>query len=270
MIRRSVVHLFIFFIIIPGVSLLYGQSYHPEIMNIREYFKNFEYQTVIDSSLALLHRSAPADTTDLLELYRLLGVSYYSVTKMDSALAVFVRLLRLSPVYKLNRHENSPKIIAFFNEIRRSYHQDPMVIQEIYTDTLLVSRGLSARVIAFSVLMPGTGHVQIGEKTRGWILTGLAVTSLGTAVYYSLETGRREEAYLSAVDKNDILDKYDSYNKAFRLRNAAWFVFGAVWFYTQADLLFFTDVPADESVSFSVLPPTGHLQAATLSVQITF
>jgi len=270
MIRRTVIQLIVVYLFLSGVSLLHGQSYHPGIMNIREYFKKFEYQTVIDSSLALLHRSAPADTTDLLELYRLLGVSYYSVTKMDSALAVFVRLLGLNPAYELNRHENSPKIIAFFEEIRRSYHQDPLVIQKTHTDTLLVPEGLSARVITFSVLMPGTGHIQIGERTRGWILTGLAVASLGTAIYYTLETGRREDAYLSAVDKNDIPNKYDSYNEAYRLRNAAWLFFGAVWIYTQADLLFFTDIPDEKPLSFSISPPVGQLHTVSLSVQVAF
>jgi tetratricopeptide (TPR) repeat protein len=269
-IRRKVIPLFIVYFLLSGVSILQGQLYHSEIMNIRKYFKNFEYQTVIDSSLSLLRRSASADTMDLLELYRLLGVSYYSVTKMDSALAVFVRLLRLSPAYELNRHENSPKIIAFYNEIRRSYHQDPMVIKEVRTDTLLVPKGLSAMVIATSVLMPGTGHIQMGEKTRGWILTGLAITSLGAAVYFTAETGRREEAYLSAVDKNDISAKYNSYNDAYRLRNAAWIVFGSVWLYTQADLLFFTDVSAERRVHLSVSLPAGHLHPAALSVQVNF
>ena len=101
-----------------------AQSFHPDIMIIRQNFKNFEYQNVIDSSLTLLNRSAINDTSDLLELYRLMGVSYYSIGRMDSSLATFIRLLSIAPDYELDKRENSPKITAFFEEIRQLFFRD--------------------------------------------------------------------------------------------------------------------------------------------------
>jgi len=240
-------------------SVIRGQSFHPDILKVRQIFKQFEYQAVIDSSTRLLHSADSFDTTDVVELYRLLAVSYYSITRMDSALASFIELIRLDPAYQLDKRENSPKIIAFFEEIQRTYppasFPDNIPTTNSVLDTIWITSPVANRTIACSMLLPGTGHRQIGKQTKGWILSAAAVATLGTAVYFTITTNQLETEYLNALEKADIALKYDDYNRAYRVRNSAWVLFGAVWLYTQIDLLFLSeDIYSEKGISVKLSP----------------
>ncbi len=252
-----------------------GQDFHPDIIKIRQNFKNFDYRSVIDSSNVLLRNTADLDTADILELHRLSAVAYFSTTRMDSALLGFIELLKIDPSYELDKRENSPRIIDFFNEIKRNYKSPASIAegirQEKTIDTVLVSPAVTNHFIAYSMLFPGAGHRLVGEKTKGWILSGLSVFSLGTAVYYTVEANKREKDYLNAIDKAEISARYDDYNQAYQIRNAAWVLFGAVWLYTQVDLLFFTDTSVQERrFELTISPPLTHTEPIMLSTRIHF
>lgn len=255
-----------------GIS---GQSFHPDIIKLRRNFKNFEYRAVIDSARLLLHRTAELDTVDMLELHRLCAISYYSITRMDSSLSAFTALLKVNPAYELDTRENSPKIIAFFDEIKRTYppagKTEPAVMPHPLTETIPSAPALTGQTIACSIMLPGSGHRQIGDKTKGWILSGLAVASFGSALYFTIETNQRENDYLNAVDKTNIAANYNDYNQAYRMRNAAWILFGTVWLYTQADLLFFPGMtPEQATVDVSFIPALDDPDMIALSMQIKF
>lgn len=236
-------------------------------------FKAFEYQRVIEMADTLLANEEEFTTKDLCEIYRLKATAHYSLMEMKEALNSFVALLQLDPEYRLNPKYNSPKIVEFFKEIKsiRKQHKESTIDSSekaLPLDTLLnndESLPYDYRyAIGYSLILPGLGHLSIGQKTKGWALITASALTLGTGVYYAIETNKREKEYLQAIDKPDIEKKYDQYNQAYKIRNFTLISSGLIWLYTQIDLLIFSDITEKAGFHLSVSNSHESLQFSLL------
>ena len=90
------------------------------------------------------------------------------------------------------------------------------------------------------MIYPGIGHLYDGQKVKGWILTTLTTLTLASSVYFFIDANKKKNAYLD--EKNPIYfdSKYSDYNKSYKYRNYSFIALGAVWLYSQLDLLFFS------------------------------
>lgn len=249
---------------------LYPQQNTEKLELINNQFQSFEYQAVIENADSLLTDVNILNDSDKVEIYRLKGVSHYSLLQMRLALNSFINILKLNPNYEMSPIQNSPKIVKYFNEIKNSFSKDMINAEkreEEFNKSLINQRNAINKSIGYSILLPGLGHLQNGETTKGWGLISAAVITLGSSVYFILDTNKKEDDYLSEIEKSQIEIKYNKYNDSYKYRNYSLISFAAVWLYSQIDLLFFNEI---ESEKLMVNPMMIHTKNPQLNVIIHF
>jgi len=261
MIRAFYALIFSFFIL----EHLSAQDFDSRLDPVLQEFAAFNYEIVLNRSNELLNGAAGLTRNDSLELYRLIGISHFSLLNMTEALNAFGTLMLLNPDYRLDVRDTPPKIINYFNTLKKLRIQtrpEPLTI--IKQDTLYQISPDRNRQIAYSLIFPGLGHLHGESTTKGWILVSAGTLSLTAAIYFSIDSSDKENAYLKETNPTRIEQLYTKYNDAYRLRNISYALFGALWIYSQIDLLFIQEVKLTNNISFH-FKPAKRLPAKQLS-----
>ena len=103
----------------------------------------------------------PGDDEQRAQALRLLGIGLYLSRRPDGAEQAFVELLRLRPRAELDPRLTRPEVVAFFQEVRRRH------------------RPKKYWSLSF---LPPLGQFQNETPTRGWLIAGAEVLTLGSAV----------------------------------------------------------------------------------------
>lgn len=244
--------LVILFLILPVVKLL-GQDNQEDIGQLTQYFRDFEYRQVVDNTDTLLKEKERFSGSELIEIYRMKGISHYALLDDSKARLSFIEILKIDTSYTLDPSFTSPKIITFFSEVKNEYltsiegkeeqvivtKYDTVYVPQIYRDTL--SEYNLKQALIRSVIVPGTGHLYLNSSLKSWALTFLSAASMATGIYYIVDTNEKEKLYLQERDPNEIAERYNEYNFSYRMRNFAFISFAALWIYCQLDLLFFIE-----------------------------
>lgn len=239
-------------------------------------FQEFAYREVIQLSDQLLEAEALSDTTDLLELRRMRATAFYALSDARAALSECLEILRLDSAYSFDPVRNSPKIISFFDEVKRN-----MPVADLATSQppdssdsgsllLLEARRQGQREFRSSairsIVLPGWGSYHQGKKPRGLAIGAMAVVTAAASIYLWRQTERRQSDYLNETDRMAIPGSYDRYNRSYRQRNVALSLLAAVWIYGQVDIAFFLPEENTSTVQAFVLPRARRL-SLNLSVQ---
>ncbi len=252
------------------------------LKTLKKQFESFEYQKVINSSNKLLAGKDTISNSNLKEIYRMKAISHFSINQDDSARYSFRQILRLDSTYNLDSSKTSPKIVAFFNDIKNNFRKEQIEIRKLAaarTDTLYVPqlvRNINSeenlkKSIALSIIFPGVGHLTRGYTAKGWIFTTLTAATLGSTIYFIYDMNRRHRDYMNQTQASLISSKYNSYNSAFRKRNISIIALTAVWLYTQIDLLFISNEAHNkiQTVSFPQMN-YDNIKGIQLSYQLSF
>jgi hypothetical protein len=248
-------------------NILSAQTFNPRLDPLIEKFKEFEYKAVIDKAQLLIDSPQDLNETDLCEIYRLKGISHYSLLDMERTLECFVSLLEIDPDYQMDPKHNSPKVIVFFKEIKNSLHKESepkATHNDRYSDSYF------KEYLAYSLVLPGLGHVKTGQTTKGWILMSASILTIGSGIYFSIEANQREKDYLNETEKSEIESVYNRYNETYKLRNAAFIGFAAIWLYAQTDLLFFSKNTFAKDLEISFYPAFGTNKFYCVSLRYSF
>ncbi|MFZ0452930.1 MAG: hypothetical protein WCE54_08135 [Ignavibacteriaceae bacterium] len=252
------------------------------LKTLKKQFESFEYQKVINSANKLLAGKDTISKANLKEIYRMKGISHFSINQDDSAKYSFREILKLDSTYSLDSSKTSPKIVAFFNDIKKNFRNEQIEIRklaEARTDTVYVPqyvRNINSeenlkKSIALSIIFPGVGHLARGYTVKGWIFTALTAATLGSTIYFTYDTNRRQKDYMNQTQPSLISSKYNSYNSAFKKRNLSIIALAAVWLYTQIDLLFISNDSQNKTQTVSI-PQMNYdnLRGIQLGYQISF
>jgi len=224
-----------------------AQPLSVEIEKLNSLFQEFRYQEVLRQGAEMLDQNPNLQVTEKCEILRLLALSYYARQDMQGTLKNFSEILKLDGNYRLDPRENSPKILAFFEEIRHQFQESKQAHTQKKADSLMVTspviltdspESAAYRRMALSFVLPGSGQIWRGEKTKGWFQLGGSFALLGAGIYFSTETNRLNDQYLQATDTDEISAAYDEYNQAYQTRNLAFAGFVVIWLYTQIDFIF--------------------------------
>jgi hypothetical protein len=261
------------------INLTTAQSQPNTLSLLQQKYMNFDYSGVINSGNLILRTTSNLTRNDSLEIFRLQGLSYYALADMPASLHCFISILQLAPDFKLHPRDNPPKVIDFFEEIRHTLlkpvsaaHEKSSASSSDFTP-IPVSSGLGittcnlSKVIGYSLILPGMGHLQCGQKSKGWILFSSGLLTLGSSIYFIFDTITKEDAYLAATNKDEIEAKYRDYNQAYKIRNTSLVLFGTIWLYAQLDLLYWSK-PYQQTIA--VRPAHDYDGRTCLSVQIFF
>jgi hypothetical protein len=259
------------------ITLSTAQSQQNFLALLQQKYMNFDYPAVINSGNLILRTAGNLTRSDSLEIYRLQGLSYYSMADMTGALRCFISILHVDPEYQLQPRENPPKVIDFFEEIRLTLPKPVSPPKEkesgagLNLSDVQVPAGSRPestelrKAVGYSIILPGLGHLQCGDKSKGWILLSSSLLTLGSTIYFTLNANRKEDAYLAATSEDEIDKKYKDYNQAYKIRNTSLVLFSTIWLYTQLDLLYWTK-PYENKISLK--PGYGYSGLAYLTLQI--
>lgn len=236
---------YIVFIFLLGIATT-GAAQSPKtkanLSALKKAFASFEYRKVVQLADELLQSNQHLSESDKLEALRMKAIAYYVLDQNELATLTFIEILKIKPDYRLDPLKNSPKIIRFFETIKKNYHipgpsekvqqTEEKKPQPAHPVDLTPMRALLLK----SMILPGLGHQALGERKKGSVLLGASLIALSASAYFIWQTHVWEERYLNAVDQADIDNKYEAYNKAYRWRNAAIVSYALIWAYAQFDL----------------------------------
>lgn len=240
----------IIFFIILLYTICYGSIDDLAFDDVREKFKSFQYEEVIRLSKALLDDSGELSREEQIELYEMRAISFYSIDDLTAAINAYANILAIDPAFVFDPVKTSPKIIAFFDDIRPNLATDqnnaPAAFDSGQRDSLdyyvkesQLNKNLRG-AMPRSIVLPGWGHLHRDMQLKGWTLLSLSAVTLGGGIYFAGEARSKEEAYLNETDPDLIDSRYDDFNTAYKRRNLFLAAYGLVWLFAQADLLFFS------------------------------
>lgn len=248
---------------------------------MRKKFDQFKYGDVISIANKLLLKKAPLSREAILNIYRLKGISHYSLSEDDAAKKSFIEILRTDTSYTLDSNKVSPKIISFFKQVKANYIQQQKDIEArtvVRIDTVFIPKveydmeheHRLKNAIARSLIIPGFGQLYLDVNFKSVLLTTLGTASLAASIYYFIQTEKKEKAYLIETDPKMIESSYAEYNDAYRYRNISLISFGVVWLYSQLDLLFFSDNNSEHNMINSSSLNYNEIRGLTLNLKYSF
>ena len=236
----------LFLIILTSHS--YAQQGSDSLTVLRNEFEAFRYGRVIENAKTMLLHKNNYDNDQLMEIYRLKGVSEFSLLNDTAAKKSFIQILRIDSSYALDSAKTSPKIISFFNQIKNEYIREKVYskllernpnTEHINSSQTLESGSDIKPAIIRSLIFPGWGQIyNNGKSLKGWILTSLGAAALGSTIYFIIDSNNKQKKYLNDVNLSTIQNYYNQYNTSYKLKNISIISFVAVWVYSQIDALF--------------------------------
>ena len=145
-------------------------SAQDSLSSMKKKFDQFKYVDVIAMANKLLLMKVPFSKDDILDIYKLKGISHYSMSEDDAAKKSFIEILRIDTSYTLDSTEISPKIISFYSQVKQNYIQQQKEIEAntvVRIDTVYVSKiefdieheRKLKNAVARSLIIPGLGQL---------------------------------------------------------------------------------------------------------------
>ncbi|HEY6906101.1 MAG TPA: hypothetical protein VI230_01450 [Ignavibacteriaceae bacterium] len=248
---------------------------------MKKKFDQFKYVEVVTMANKLLLKKVPFTKADILGIYKLKGISHYSLSEDDAAKKSFIEILRIDTSYTLDSTKISPKIISFYNQVKQNYIQQQKEIEAntvVRIDTVYVPKieydaeheWKLKNAIARSLIVPGLGHLYLESSFKSVVLTVLGSASLVSSIYYFIRTEDKENKYLVETDPVMIESRYNEYNDSYKKRNISMIAYGVLWLYSQIDLLFFSDNDTSKSVISNSTIGYNDLRGLTLNFRYSF
>ncbi len=168
-------------------------------------FGRAEYARAIDILRPLVYPEIHLDSEgDVVQAHRMLGVAHLFENQPDEAKREFRKLLELRPDYHFDPLLDPPRVVEFFNGVRREEEVEIATLEAARKkrDADLATRlrqetdahcAAQARVVtnernsyAVNLIPFGAGQFQNGERGKGWAFLGieaaLGAVSLGAFV----------------------------------------------------------------------------------------
>lgn len=248
---------------------------------MKKRFDQFKYGDVISLANKLLLKKAPFTRNDIIEIYKLKGISHYSLSEDDAAKKSFIEILRIDTSYTFDSTKISPKIISFYNQVKQDYIQQQKEIEArtvVRIDTVYVPKikydikheTRLKNAVARSLIVPGLGQLYLQSSFKNIAFTVLGSAALVSSVYYFIKTEQDEKAYLIETNPEKIESKYNDYNISYKRRNISLITFGVLWVYSQLDLLFFSDYESSESILSNSSLNYNDFRGLTFNFKYTF
>ncbi len=256
------------------VQFGFGQQVPSKLDSLQQAFASFEYKKVVQLADQLLRQQNGLTLQQRLEILREKAIAHYILDQNQMATLTFIQILKLKPDYELDSLRNSPKIIRFFQTVKKNFLKDrirakhePSTLKP-KASMKMPAQSVGPNALYRSLIWPGWGHCQVGQKKKGHFLMMASFVGASASAYFIWQTQLWEQRYLNAVVQTDIDGNYREYNKNYRLRNEFLIAFGIIWFYAQYDLskyLFQT-----QEVQVHVVPTFGSKHVAAISFSIRF
>lgn len=197
-------------------------------------WEELRYDDALEMAGALLTGGADLTLDRLVELHKVVGFVAFSTGRIDEAENSFRSALSIEPDLRLDSLYVSPKILAFFRDVKaRFLTEAPEPGRREIRYLVLEDRRPAAAVR--SLVVPGWGQIYKGERRRGILmLTAAGGTALG-ALLTHFAMNNAHDRYLEATDPGEIASRYDRYNTLYRVRNTLFLATAVTWAWSYFD-----------------------------------
>jgi hypothetical protein len=220
--------------------------------SLRQKLENFDFTGTVILADSLLKFSNNLTDSQFVEIYRMKGISEFTLQEDQAAKNSFLSILKINKNYELDSTNTSPKIIGFYNGIKKDFISDydrqkqyNFSVDSLYSSQLKKRNDENINKLKNSMIrslvIPGWGHLYLGEKTKGGILTVLSSVSLAATLYFTFDSNSKFNDYTNATDPAVIASNRDSYYESNSWKNISLVTFAILWVYSQIDLLFYHD-----------------------------
>ncbi len=218
--------------LVATVSLFAQQHVERQIQNLDRDFRAFKYKQVIEKGRFLL--SDPYVTKeDSLQIYKYMLNAAYALADTAQAKKIIMEIIKCDPQFAFDPKDTSPKIIEFFNHVKKQIQAHHPIVPAntpppSANQKVFAIKPLPFATTAFSLLLPGSGHLQQKFHKKGIWFTGFSSLLLGGITYTAIKTNENRKDYMNAKEGADFDRLYDSYNRMYKIRNLFIAAF-AVW-----------------------------------------
>ncbi len=225
------IHLLLIFLISPA----FCQISNPQVLKVIQLYDSVNFHKAITTGDSLLQSGKNFSPDDLALLQQYVAFSYFNIGKVDSARTHFLSLLSLKPKIRFDPAETSPKIIEYFEQLRKDYSAlTPNNQQPVFTK-YVISADLRPHAAWRSAVLPGWGQFYKGQKTRGILLGGAFWGSLAATTVAVLKENDRKDKYEAATDPTEISRRFDTYNTWFKTRRVLTVATVGLWLINVVD-----------------------------------
>ncbi len=238
----SLAALFNFFCVIALFHLFLPHGLRAQInpgnaAQVKHYYDAVAFDKAISLGRELLHSAEKLSPEELAVIHQYLALSFYNIGKLDSSRTHFLSLLSIYPDMELDPVTISPKIIDFFNSLKKEFqtlnnrNDLPTFTRYIFVDDPRPAAGWR------SALLPGWGQFYKHQKMRGIVLGGAFWSSLIATGFAALRESQTHQDYLDSRNPAEINQNYDTYNNWYKTRRALTVTTAVLWGITVADAL---------------------------------
>ncbi|MEW6006105.1 MAG: hypothetical protein AB1695_12400 [Stygiobacter sp.] len=229
-----------FFFVFFAASILLAQT--NSLQEIKKLYEDYEYEKVIQQSNELLNDSQLPDSLKI-DLYFMRAVSFFAIGNENLSRSNFENIFQLNKNYTPDLAKLSPKITNFFDKVKKEFLKkeeektySPENLEKLKQLAIEREDELKFSMLK-NIFLPGWGQVSLNNKNKGYALVGFSIVNLTAAIYFIIDTNKKENDYLNEIDKNLMPIKYSNYNDSYKKRNILISTFALVWIYSQLDLL---------------------------------
>ncbi len=216
---------------------LQAQSADNRPLKVKKLYDKLQFEEAVKSGRESLRRGRSYDGDGLALIHRYMAYSFFNLSERDSARAHFLTLLSINPQTELDIVRTSPKIIAFFEQVRKEYEQlkseNKIIAVKQYVFVDDKRPGAAWR----SALFPGWGQYYKNQKTKAYWASGLFLGGVVLSVISYAQEGRYKDLYLKETDSDKITSVYNRYNMYSKARRFLSYTTAAVWLTSFADAL---------------------------------
>ncbi len=223
----------LFFLLQPALK---AQSAYDKAMKVQELYQSLKFEKAVQYSRQLLRSDTPFTKEQLILIHQFTAYAFFNLAQTDSARKHFVDILIMDPQYQLDPVTTSPKIIRFFNDLKKELKQKKLNFKIAYTRYVFVPDprpGAAWR----SALLPGWGQYFKGQKKKALgLASAFAASGTFTLVAAILEKNYHRK-YLDTRQPDALAKNYDLYNRWYKIRKRSLYVMGIIWVASFADAL---------------------------------
>jgi hypothetical protein len=242
---------------------------------VKQLYEKLDNENVIKVSDQLLQQGGLSDSLTI-DVHIMRANIFYQNGDELSTRKSFESILMIKRNFIPDPSNISPKLISIFNGVKTEYLRNHPEVKQPQDSTQtsqkikVIDPSTLKRAIVQNILIPGLGQFYIDNNTKGWLTTSVSALSLGGMIYTILDTKNKEDAYLNETNKLLIQQKYDDYNKSYKIRNALIISYVVVWLYSQIDLLFFSNGEQNSNGKLSQLYNFSLTPSSLSALQINF
>ena len=209
----------------------------PVVQPLDELYTSLQFEATIQEGKRILENQAQLSARELVLVHQYIGLSYYSLGKLDSARSHFYSLLSIDPNWKMDPVKISPKIIAFFEQLKAERAAPPSTLKIVpYTHYVFVP-DIRLKAGWRSALLPGWGQLLKKQKKKALVIGAVFYPSLLAAVVSAFQERKAHRSYLHSQTLADIQSTYKTYNTWHRRRLFFVQVTAATWILAVVDAL---------------------------------